>query len=158
MTAVFVLGNHDDTDPIPGGPVAIVDSPEFVFVEYAADDLLPETDFASRHVAELNATTFALLSRALLREWAKVCENPVRMVDADTYRQMIDPASSPVDPRRHDSPAVHHDTIVLVPAEDTAVAVWRAAIDSIEFDDIVRHAGLSHEYSAFARSQPDYDL
>src|SRR5207253_1373020 len=93
----------------------LVDSPEFVFVEWAADELLPETEFAAHHVAELSSTALHMLRPALFMAWQRTRREPMLpmlFVCGRTYRELADRAHG-----RDGGVFRLHDRLVFVPGE-----------------------------------------
>lgn len=119
----------------------VIDSAEHVWHEYSDEIIhIEDTEFLITASVNIADTAIAMIKINLMIAWAD--ENrAMDDVDAETYNALAD---------------VEHMPATVIPDIDLCESVWRKAVDALDFDDIVRSAGLAAEYATFVRAQPDY--
>lgn len=115
----------------------VIDSPEFVFQNWTSDVL--NNQFMDYAETDLVDTAVAVLGTLLAAEWEKRGLTMLA-VKAVTFDWIVE---------------LNADDIL--PTAPTVRDVWDAAVDKLDFDDIVKAAGLTAEYATFVRAQPDYN-
>lgn len=125
---------------MPATAEPVIDSPEFVFRNWTSDVLNDEfMDYAQ---ADLTDPAVVVMNQLLTEEW-RVRGFRMIPIHAELFSRIanLEEVGSPV----------------ILPAGEHAREVWESAVERLDFDDIVAEAGLTREYAAFVRAQPDYN-
>lgn len=118
----------------PTTATTIIDSPEWAWIECAAD-ILDRTDaeFYDLYRPEIDAVAHRALSHALAHAWAERGYIEVTEVPAQTFGDLLDAAA--------------HDPLSgMVADEQDYFAAWEAAIADLDFAALVEAAQLHAEY------------
>lgn len=119
---------------------AVIDSPEFVFRHWI-DDVL-NTEFMDYAETDMTDAAVAVVGRLLTEEWRIRGYRMVR-IGGEMFSRIA-------------TLEVIGNAVVL-PTGAEAEPVWKRVAEQLDFDDIVTEAGLTREYAAFVRAQPDYN-
>lgn len=113
----------------------IIDSPEWAWTEYRSEVIGSyDVELYDAYSSEIDVAAYQALSSALRQVWKTRGYGDVAEVPAHTFGELLEDDS--------ELPGL------TVADEDSYFTAWEAAIEEIEFTDLVESAGRYREYLA----------